>query len=345
MGSEDEILKAKRALQKANETNNTQAMMDIMGRLIKIKASQELLRKTDIGKIMGKLRSNANTAVSQKAKEIVRKWKDDVILESKAPAPSPVKKINTSTGCKASHPSSTASSPKTPSETGPPRTVKTDEVTFKTTGSTPRDKTIELLYAAVALGSYADSELLLKRAMAIEKAVFGEYEFISEGYKSKIRSLALNLKSKSNPTLRESVVSGELPVDKLCTMSVEDMASEEAKARDRKLAEEALFKARGAGSAQAETDMFICGKCKKRRCTYFQMQTRSADEPMTTFVTCVTCGNHWKVGSSFIFFPDDKTWLKKTVVLLHSSVNGSLSLGLLRVPDRSSCDRFPIAIQ
>lgn len=73
------------------------------------------------------------------------------------------------------------------------------------------------------------------------------------------------------------------------------MASEESKARDRKLAEEALFKARGAESAQAETDMFKCGKCRGRRCTYFQMQTRSADEPMTTFVTCVNCGNHWKV--------------------------------------------------
>lgn len=77
-------------------------------------------------------------------------------------------------------------------------------------------------------------------------------------------------------------------------MSVEEMASEEAQARDRKLAEEALFKARGATSAQAETDMFKCGKCQGRKCTYFQMQTRSADEPMTTFVTCVNCGNHWK---------------------------------------------------
>jgi hypothetical protein len=25
-----------------------------------------------------------------------------------------------------------------------------------------------------------------------------------------------------------------------------------------------------------------------------QMQTRSADEPMTTFVSCVACGNKWK---------------------------------------------------
>lgn len=44
---------------------------------------------------------------------------------------------------------------------------------------------------------------------------------MNEGYKGKVRSLTLNLKSKSNPDLRESVVSGELSVDKLCRMSVE----------------------------------------------------------------------------------------------------------------------------
>ena len=42
------------------------------------------------------------------------------------------------------------------------------------------------------------------------------------------------------------------------------------------------------------TSMFRCGKCKKNNCTYFQMQTRSADEPMTTFVTCLNCNNRWK---------------------------------------------------
>jgi transcription elongation factor S-II len=33
----------------------------------------------------------------------------------------------------------------------------------------------------------------------------------------------------------------------------------------------------------AATDIFKCGRCKQRKCTYYQMQTRSADEPMTTF--------------------------------------------------------------
>jgi transcription elongation factor S-II len=45
---------------------------------------------------------------------------------------------------------------------------------------------------------------------------------------------------------------------------------------------------------EANTDNFTCGKCKSKACTYYQLQTRSADEPMTTFVTCTNCGNRWK---------------------------------------------------
>ena len=50
-----------------------------------------------------------------------------------------------------------------------------------------------------------------------------------------------------------------------------------------------------AGPSQARTNMFRCGKCKGNECFYFQMQTRSADEPMTTFVTCANCQNKWRV--------------------------------------------------
>ena len=45
--------------------------------------------------------------------------------------------------------------------------------------------------------------------------------------------------------------------------------------------------------ASTTTD-FTCFKCKKNNCTYYQLQTRSADEPMTTFVTCVNCEVHWR---------------------------------------------------
>jgi len=45
---------------------------------------------------------------------------------------------------------------------------------------------------------------------------------------------------------------------------------------------------------EAATDTFKCRKCKSNKCTYYQVQIRSADEPMTTFITCLDCGNRWK---------------------------------------------------
>ena len=45
---------------------------------------------------------------------------------------------------------------------------------------------------------------------------------------------------------------------------------------------------------EASTDLFTCRACKSKKCTYTQQQTRSADEPMTTFVTCLNCGKRWK---------------------------------------------------
>jgi len=44
----------------------------------------------------------------------------------------------------------------------------------------------------------------------------------------------------------------------------------------------------------ATTDIYECRKCKERKCYVYQSQTRSADEPMTTFVSCTICGNKWR---------------------------------------------------
>lgn len=42
------------------------------------------------------------------------------------------------------------------------------------------------------------------------------------------------------------------------------------------------------------SDRFECVKCKNRKSYVYQLQTRSADEPMTTFVNCLICGYTFK---------------------------------------------------
>ena len=45
---------------------------------------------------------------------------------------------------------------------------------------------------------------------------------------------------------------------------------------------------------QASTDMYECPKCGSRKSTFYTMQIRSADEPETVFVTCLSCKNHYR---------------------------------------------------
>ncbi|XP_073154748.1 uncharacterized protein [Henckelia pumila] len=64
-------------------------------------------------------------------------------------------------------------------------------------------------------------------AVKIESELFKLFGGVNKKYKEKGRSLLFNLKDRSNPELRERVMSGEISPDKLCSMSAEDLASKE----------------------------------------------------------------------------------------------------------------------
>lgn len=61
-----------------------------------------------------------------------------------------------------------------------------------------------------------------------------------------------------------------------------------------KLKEKELVLERAKAKEEDYEGLFKCGRCKSKKTTFFQMQTRSADEPMTTYVTCNGCGHRWK---------------------------------------------------
>ncbi|XP_025229572.1 transcription elongation factor A protein 3-like, partial [Theropithecus gelada] len=74
-----------------------------------------------------------------------------------------------------------------------------------------------------------------------------------------------------------------------------EMASDELRELRNAMTQEAIREHQMAKTGGTTTDLFQCSKCKKKNCTYNQVQTRSADEPMTTFVLCNECGNRWKM--------------------------------------------------
>lgn len=109
-----------------------------------------------------------------------------------------------------------------------------------------------------------------------------------------MRSLFQNLKNKSNPALRKNVLSGKISAKTFVTMSHDEMKSDARRAADEKLEKENLNQAMVAQVEKSISKEFQCGKCKKKMVSYSQAQTRSADEPMTTFCECMNCGNRWK---------------------------------------------------
>lgn len=47
--------------------------------------------------------------------------------------------------------------------------------------------------------------------------------------------------------------------------------------------------------SEIQDGIFQCRKCGSKKTTYYSLQTRSADEPMTNFITCVNCKHRWKM--------------------------------------------------
>ena len=114
-------------------------------------------------------------------------------------------------------------------------------------------------------------------------------------YISKVRAIYTNLKQDSyigNKSFLNKIKSGEIPVKTIGELSVYDIFPEnwkeliQVKLKRDKIKYEL--------KPEAMTNTFKCKKCGSRETSYYEVQTRSADEPMTQFITCLGCYNHWK---------------------------------------------------
>ena len=107
-------------------------------------------------------------------------------------------------------------------------------------------------------------------------------------YIDRLRSVVLNLKGDIIDHINDGTVKPHI----VAFMTHQELAPEKwAKLIDVKTKRD---KNKFETNISAATDTFTCRKCKGNQCTYYQMQTRSADEPMTTFVTCLLCSTRFK---------------------------------------------------
>ncbi|KAG7141917.1 Transcription elongation factor S-II like protein [Verticillium longisporum] len=161
-----------------------------------------------------------------------------------------------------------------------------DGVSIKRTGDTTRDNCLGLLYNGLAYRSTQPPDAVA--------AAYRHYKGVTDDYKKKIKSLFSNLKVKTNRELGRNVMDGKITADRFVTMTQDELKSAEQRKRENELQEENMKKAQVPMAEKSISDALKCGKCGQKKVSYTQAQTRSADEPMTTFCECTVCGNRWK---------------------------------------------------
>ena len=312
----------------------TEALLDVVEtelatepllKLRKLEMTASLLSATNAGKRLKALgkRRDVSADVASLAKTIVAEWKAKLmsmrstpstaktpgtdgesvcVREGEAAQGEPPTPRGGPLGYKSGDATADSARGEAPGAATPTATTATPTATTTATtkpdvvGDTIRDKIRTRLFDALCMarqeGVASGDEGPL--ASAIEQAMFDTMDGTSSQYKTKFQQLHFNLKDAKNPDLRRKVVLGIIDADALLQLAPEELASDAKREENQRIRDKKLYDPAPRQAKKASSEQFQCGKCRQRKCTYYQMQTRSADEPMTTFVSCLNCGNRWK---------------------------------------------------
>lgn len=266
-----------------------------------VRATEDLLRSTRVGIVVNKLKQHKAPEVARLSGEVVSKWRIEVNKQkatgSPAGKPASPKPYQGQIPNGAASPAAGTPTDKAAKLSVPPdkRSWKADGVDVNQTSSKIRDSCIGLMYDGLCLHTTEPPQLVLTVAASVEGAAFSAFgPETKEQYRTKIRSLYQNLKNKSNPMLRVRVLNNEVEAEQFVRMSHEELRSAEQREQDRRIQKENMDKAMVAQAERSISTSLQCGKCGQRKVTYTEAQTRSADEPMTLFCTCMNCGKSWR---------------------------------------------------
>lgn len=287
---EEDVMRIRKKLEgltadlKSNpEGANYEEALNLLKKLDSTKMSLQILSKTGIGMTVNSLRkSSSDSEVNSLAKSLIKAWKKFLPDNSGA-----------GNGDKKSDGKSEGGDKKGPL----PEFAKSFPAKPAATSDDVRLSCRKMLANSLrGDGEILDGMVKCPEDLAelIEDTIFQKFKQTNPKYKNQIRSRVFNLKDKKNPALRENVLCGTIAPEKFAVMTSEEMASDEVKQTRQAFVKEGIDAAQLAVAQGTKTDLIKCGKCRKNNCTYNQLQTRSADEPMTTFVMCNECGHRWK---------------------------------------------------
>lgn len=144
-------------------------------------------------------------------------------------------------------------------------------------------------------------------AFGVEAEIDSMFPFQKDlkGYQNKTRQIYFSL--KANGELRQDILEARLSVTDLLRLPKEQLATRAMREKAQKERDDMMMAKRNDYFTITRDQTMLengldpdaggehtCSKCKGQKTSSYSLQTRSADEPMTVFVTCLTCGKRWR---------------------------------------------------
>lgn len=217
-----------------------------------------------LGKLLKKLKTSNNPEVKKTVEELINKWRG--ILK----------------------------------KTNEQEELNIESVFLKGENVSKRNNTRKNLYKYLE-GNLKDKNNETKKAL-MDKVVEIEEKLheILKGeipYINRVLEIIHNLKDENNNEFRNNIIDGKITPEELCTMDATEMLNKNKQEEIEKQIKERIDEVRtdwNEKHGEVTEGVYKCRVCGGKKTIQHEQQTRSADEPMTLFITCVNCKNTWK---------------------------------------------------
>jgi transcription elongation factor S-II len=217
-----------------------------------------------LGKLLKKLKTSNNPEVKKTVEELINKWRG--ILK----------------------------------KTNEQEELTIESVFLKGENVSKRNNTRKNLYKYLE-GNLKEKNNETKKAL-VDKVVEIEEKLheILKGeipYINRVLEIIHNLKDENNNEFRNNIIDGKITPEELCTMDATEMLNKNKQEEIEKQIKERIDEVRtdwNEKHGEVTEGVYKCRVCGGKKTIQHEQQTRSADEPMTLFITCVNCKNTWK---------------------------------------------------